>query len=609
MPPKARDILLLLVCRPDRLLAVGWWRLCGKRLRARYRLDAAIAALPFAHERRMKTHGEQDLAAIAAATGTDGRRASAVPGICVHLHVESTQARADTLRATTSILKQSVAPLRLIVTTDSPPLDFRASNRLEIIAAPCTSRIEGVRAALKIARTAGATYLVPLAADAALPRHALAAYTADRLAARPTDASPPVLYGDQDEFGMRARGSPAWLKPEWDPRMILSQDYVSAACALPVDAALKCLDRPDQPLARSLFELILQLALGKGDVPVRHVPRVTGRTEPGDWRRPDPSLIAAVGQLIASQAQAEEGPFGTVRVRWPLPAPAPKVSVIVPTRDKVELLRTCIDGLLHSTDYPDFEVIVADNDSREAETLAYLDAITTDPRVRVVRWPHSFNYSAINNFAARHAGGRFLCLLNNDIEIIDSAWLDELVREASRPGIGAVGARLLYPDRSIQHAGIAIGLGNAAGHAHRALPDGEPGYFAQALIARGASAVTGACLLVEKRHFEAVGGLDEEGLAVAYNDVDLCLKLREFGLTNIYVPRATLIHHESKSRGLDLAPEHLERYMRELAIFQDRWNARQCVDPWHHPQLDRGSESYGLAGGTGRSASDAWCRS
>ena len=180
--------------------------------------------------------------------------------------------------------------------------------------------------------------------------------------------------------------------------------------------------------------------------------------------------------------------------------------------------------------------------------------LPTIPRVRVVRWPHPFNYSAINNYAAGFATGKFLCLLNNDIEVIEPQWLSELVREAYQPGIGAVGARLLYPDRSIQHAGVAIGLGNAAGHAHRDLPEGERGYFAQALIARGASAVTGACLLVEKEHFDAVGGLDEEGLAVAYNDVDLCLKLRERGLISIYTPAATLVHHESKSRGLDFDP-------------------------------------------------------
>ena len=266
--------------------------------------------------------------------------------------------------------------------------------------------------------------------------------------------------------------------------------------------------------------------------------------------------------------------------------------MVVATRDRVELLRTCVKGVLEETAYPDLELIVADNDSRQPETLRYMDEIAADPRVRVVRWPHPFNYSAINNFAAGHASGEYLCLLNNDIEVLEPQWLDEMVREAVQPGVGAVGARLLYPDRTIQHAGVAIGIGNAAGHAHRGLPMDEVGYFAQTHVVRGASAVTAACLVVAKRHFDAVGGLDEEAFAVAYNDVDLCLKLQQYGLVNIYTPLATLIHHESKSRGIDFAPEHLERYMRELAVFQQRWGAAEAVDPWHHPQLNRQSEVF-----------------
>ena len=145
----------------------------------------------------------------------------------------------------------------------------------------------------------------------------------------------------------------------------------------------------------------------------------------------------------------------------------------------------------------------------------------------------------------------------------------------------------------VRAAGVAIGIGNAAGHAHRGLEPGEPGYFAQALITRGASAVTAACLLVAKKNFDAVGGLDEEHLAVAYNDVDLCLKLQAAGLRNIYTPAATLIHHESKSRGLDFAPEHLERYLGELKAFQERWDTMSVIDPWHHSQLDRSNEVFG----------------
>ncbi|WP_374408335.1 glycosyltransferase family 2 protein [Pelagerythrobacter sp.] len=595
LKPTLSDILLLMVCRPDRLAAIGWWCLCGKRLRARYRLEAAIAALPFAYQRRMTAHGRRDLDTISAANGTIGKGNFSGTEICIHIHLSSDSDRSAAQQAAKSALRQSIAPLRVIVTTENDASLPIESDRIEHVAAPYASRIAALHAALGIAKKVGASLLIPLASDAVLPRHALAAYAADRARADISSDEQTVLYGDQDEIGRRGAEGAAWFKPNWDSRMFLSQDYVTAACALPVESTLARLDSRDGLAPETLHELVLHLLCGASPISVRHVPRVTTSTAHGEWRKPSQQRAAAISRLVAPSAQASDGPFGTVALRWPMPAPAPVVSILVATRDRVELLRKCVDGLLHETDYPDFEVIIADNDSREAETLAYMNSVAADPRVRVVRWPHPFNYSAINNFAAGHARGQFLCLLNNDIEIIDPDWLSEMMREAVRPGVGAVGARLLYPDRSIQHAGVAIGIGDAAGHAHRGLPEGEPGYFAQALVARGATAVTGACLLVERQHFDAVDGLDEESLAVAYNDVDLCLKLRERGLSNIYTPAATLIHHESKSRGLDFAPEHRARYMRELAVFQARWDTKRAIDPWHHPLLDRNSETYRFA--------------
>ena len=596
MTPKFRDLVLLLACRPDRAAAIAWWRLTGKRVRARYRLSSAIADLPFAHQRWIEACGQEDLAALRDISDSDAGQRGTAPAICVHLHIRAEDIPRTAQRAAASALRQSVMPLKLIVTNSAADMPLAPKPNTIIVPQVLPEGTGGLHQALVRAQEEGAAYLVPLAANVLLPRHALAAYAAYHARMLSSDRSLPILYGDQDEAGRSGVGTAPWLKPEWDPRMLLSQDYVGTACALPVAAALRCFQEAGDRPVHSLYELILRLTQIEAEVRVSHVPRITARTAAGDWRHHGQRNVATVARVADARAITEPGPFGTVRVHWPLPDPAPKVSIVVATRDRVELLRTCIDGLLNSTDYPDFEVIIADNDSRDREALEYMDAATADPRVSVVRWPHPFNYSAINNFAASFATGRFLCLLNNDIEVLEPHWLTELVREGMRPGTGAVGARLLYPDRSIQHAGVAIGLGNAAGHPHRALPEGEPGYFAQASIARGASAVTGACLLVEKRHFEAVGGLDEEWLAVAYNDVDLCLKLRDLGLSNIYTPEATLIHHESKSRGLDFAPEHLERYMRELAAFQDRWGTRSAIDPWHHPRLDRASEIYRVGG-------------
>ena len=588
-----RDLLLLIACRPDRLLAVCWWRLCGKRLRARYRYDDAIAALPFALQRWMSDCGREDLALIAS-HGVSGE----MPAIVVHLHIAEGVSDQVVRRAIGSIGRQSCAPQRVLITQETElPMALPAKAAgFTVLPGRFAEPMDALCAALSAARDIDARFLVPLSAGGVLPRHAIAAYAAHMLRRETDPHTPTILYGDQREQPQLGRSASAWLKPEWDPRMIWSQDYLSAACALPVKAFMAMLGQGGPGAPRSVYEGVLQLVREPSTISVEHVPRIVAQTPIGQWRADGAEKLAAVQRATEPNITAAAGPFATVRLRYPLPATLPKVSIIVATRDRVELLRPCVEGVLYQTDYPEIELIIADNDSRERETLNFMEQVSCDPRVRVERWPHPFNYSAINNFAVGFATGEYLCLLNNDIEVIDPQWLTELVREAVKPGVGAVGARLLYPDRSIQHAGVAIGIGNAAGHAHRGLASGEPGYFAQALIARGASAVTAACLLVAKSHYDAVGGLDEQMLAVAYNDVDLCLKLRERGLFNLYTPAATLIHHESKSRGLDFAPEHLDRYLRELAVFQERWGTAQAIDRWHHPRLDRNSETFGKLG-------------
>jgi GT2 family glycosyltransferase len=562
----------------------------GKKLRARSQVEAAVKGLPFAAMRWAHAAGIEDRDSILA-RATNNKS----PAFCVHCHVGRKDSATAAVRALRSILEQSVAPVRIFVTQEAGTQgSFKADPRVTVLPTTGGSQMKGLLAALESAREIGAEWIVPLTAAGGLPRHALAAYGAHLLRQLEQEdrGAPVLLYGDEAEMSRFDPRPKLWLKPGWDPRMILSQDYVSWACALAVGPAQDAIDRCGAGGPHSLYELIVRLAEHPR---IEHVPRITAFTPRNSWCRDGAAKVHAVRRVIGARAEAiTAGPFGTVAVKFQLPERPPMVSVIVPTRDRVELLRTCVEGVLYATDYPAIELVIADNDSTDPETLSYMAEMSADPRVSVICWPHAFNYSAINNFAASHARGEFLCLLNNDIEVIEPHWLSALVREALQPGIGAVGARLLYPDRSIQHAGVVIGLGNAAGHAHRALPEDQPGYYAQAMIARGASAVTGACLLIARTHFEAVGGLDEDALAVAYNDVDLCLKLRELGLKNIHTPLATLIHHESKSRGLDFAKEHLERYMRELNIFQKRWNTKNVVDPWHHPKLDRASEVYRL---------------
>ncbi|OYX65269.1 MAG: hypothetical protein B7Y88_09845 [Sphingomonadales bacterium 32-64-17] len=585
----ARDMTLLVATRPDKLVACGWWWLVGKRLRARYRLEAAVAALPFAYQRWMADAGKDDLRAIAMLS----RGKKHLP-IAVHLHIARGSSMQSVQAAILSVQRQSIGAQAVLVTVQDPVdgENLQGEDTATLLPGAFTSRTSGLQSALETARNMQIAYVLPLTGDVQLPRHGLAAYSAHLLRRASERSAPVLIFGDELMVCEQGCARTAWLKPEWDARMVWSQDYISGACLLAVDAALAAVADNGGAVPTSVYEWALRMVSRRPSRAAAHVARITARTPVGAWQDDGSERLASVMQAASPSVRVSPGPFGTVRLQHALPAPAPKVSIIVATRDRVELLRTCVRGLLEETAYPDFEVIVADNDSREVETLRYMDEIALDPRVRIVRWPHVFNYSAINNFAASHASGEYLCLLNNDVEVLEPQWLEEMVREAVQPGVGAVGARLLYPDRTIQHAGVALGIGNAAGHAHRGLPVDEEGYFAQAHIVRGASAVTAACMLVAKRHFDAVGGLDEEALAVAYNDVDLCLKLRQRGLVNIYTPLATLIHHESKSRGLDFAPEHLERYMRELAVFQQRWGTTEVVDPWHHPQLNRHSEVF-----------------
>ncbi|WP_220474119.1 glycosyltransferase family 2 protein [Aurantiacibacter xanthus] len=561
----------------------------GKRLRARYRLEAAFAALPFARQRWMTDAGREDLRTIARCA--DSKKFLAIG---VHLHIAHGTSKQAIRSAVSSVQRQSVRARTVLVTAEDPTdaEGLQLDDPMTLLAGAYASQSLGLRAVLEAARDLQIPYMLPLAGRAQLPQHALAAYVAHLLQWDGERNKPALLFGDELMMSGQGRICEAWLKPEWDARMAWSQDYVSGACLVSVDAALAAVADNGGVTPPSIYGWALSMLVRAPSLAVTHVARITCCRPVDAWQDEGPGRLAQVEQFAPIATLARPGPFGTVRLQYPLPAPAPKVSILVATRDRVDLLRTCVQGLLEETAYPNFELIVADNDSREPETLRYMDEIAEDPRVRVVHWPHPFNYSAINNFAAGHASGEYLCLLNNDIEVLEPQWLEEMVREAVQPGVGAVGARLLYPDRTIQHAGVALGIGNAAGHAHRGLPVDDAGYFAQTHVVRGASAVTAACLVVAKRHFDAVGGLDEVALAVAYNDVDLCLKLRQRGLANIYTPLATLIHHESKSRGLDFAPEHLERYMRELAVFQQRWGTTEAVDPWHHPQLNRQSEVF-----------------
>ena len=282
------------------------------------------------------------------------------------------------------------------------------------------------------------------------------------------------------------------------------------------------------------------------------------------------------------------------RVRYRLPKSVPLVSLIIPTRNGLRLLRRCFESILEKTTYQHYEILLVDNGSDDPETLRYLESIQGDSRVRIIRDNRPFNYSELINSAVTSASGTVIGLLNDDMEVITPDWLSEMVSHALRPEVGAVGARLWYPNDTLQHAGVILGIRGVAGHAHRYLKRGGKGYFGRASLIQSFCALTAACLVVRKETFEKVGGFNE-ALQVAFNDVDFCLRVREAGYRNIYTPYAELYHHESATRGDEDTAEKQLRFSKESAYMKQRWGDLLLNDPAYSPNLTLEYQDFSLA--------------
>ncbi|WP_122050032.1 glycosyltransferase family 2 protein [Asaia bogorensis] len=397
---------------------------------------------------------------------------------------------------------------------------------------------------------------------------ALGAGTAYRAAVAKKPAAR-VIYADDDALAANGCRAYPHFKPRWNSELLRHHDYVTGAAIFQVDPTWLSRVLTDSALVSMIAKLVTSTAPQE----VLHLPYILHHRS----TRPAPQVPVALSTVP-----------DPCRER-----PLPKVSIIVPTRNRLDLLRTCIEGLKR-TNYPVMEVIIVDNGSDDLATLEYLAAL--DPVIfQILRDDGPFNFSRLNNRAARAATGELLCLLNNDIEILDPDWLMIMARQALRPDVGAVGACLLYPDGRIQHAGVILGICGGAAHAHRLLRPESNGYFRRHALPQFVSAVTAACLVVRRTSFEAVGGLDEESFAVAFNDVDLCMRLNQQGWQSLYEPRAVLIHHESVSRGFDRDALGAARLMGELAALKLRWGTGDMdrqVDPFHHLQLSRYSERF-----------------
>lgn len=419
-----------------------------------------------------------------------------------------------------------------------------------------------------------------------------------------------LVYSDEDSKISRKHRSYPWFKPDWNPDLFLSQNMISRVCALRTARARELGGfRSDFDACRE-YDLGLRFIEGLSEDQINHIPAVlyhrgkkrnASKDSVGDEEK-KASAMAAVTDCfkrngIEASVETVPGyPTGR-RIRYRLPEILPLVSIVIPTRDGCNVLKYCIESIYSVTRYRNFEIIVVDNQSSDPDTLSYLESIELQRRARVLRYPHPFNYSAINNLAVSHCKGSVVCLLNNDTEMVAPEWLEEMVSHALRPGIGAVGAKLLYPNGLVQHAGVIMGIAGMVGHAFHFLRKDEAGYWGRAILVQNLTAVTGACIVVQKKHYDAVGGMESEHLKVTFNDIDLCLRLNSAGYRNLWTPFAEVVHHESLTRGRDQTIEQKKRAESELSYMRLRWGLSMEVDPAYNPNLsiDELIETFQLA--------------
>lgn len=458
-----------------------------------------------------------------------------------------------------------------------------------------------------------------------IPSHAL--FLLAREISKYPDAD--LIYTDDDNIDDTNKRLNPRFKPDWNPDMFFSCNYLANlvlyrhARAQELGGYRACFEGAED------YDLSLRYLRDIPAAKIRHIPRVLyhsrasgqdagstplhdrgeGRGEGSAHQPTTPSPLRGEGwgegtahesgkRALAAYFEgsgviAEDGPApGLYRIKHPLPAQPPLVSIIIPTRDRVEILKKCIESILQKTDYENWEMLVVDNQSVEPQTHTYFDQIQRDARIKVIRYEKPFNYSAMNNYAVQLSQGEILALLNNDVEVIAGEWLSEMVSHAIRTEIGAVGAKLLYSNGLVQHAGVILGIGGVAGHAHKYLKGCDHGYCHRAIISQNLSAVTGACLVVRKSIYEEVGGLNEVSLAVAFNDIDFCLKLLAAGYRNVYSPYAILYHHESISRGHDDTPEKHALYTQESGYMKNSWGDSLKLDPAYNPNLTLEFENF-----------------
>lgn len=416
-----------------------------------------------------------------------------------------------------------------------------------------------------------------------------------------------LIYSDEDKVDVAGNRFGPYFKPEWNPDLFRSHNMVCHLGVYRTDLVRGQGGFREGFEGAQDYDLALRCSEQLAAHQIVHIPRVLyhWRSHPGSTAQAgsEKGYALLAGQRALDEhfsrtgiaAKAELLDFGMYRAHYALPSAAPLVSLIIPTRNGLHLVKQCIDSIFAKTSYENYEIIIIDNNSDDPAALNYFSSFAGDASIRVLRDESPFNFSALNNAAVLQARGEFIGLLNNDIEVISPQWLEEMIGLAIQPGVGAVGARLWYPNNTLQHGGVITGLGGVAGHSHKHLARGEPGYFYHAQLIKTLSVVTAACLVIKKSIFLEVGGFNETELKIAFNDVDFCLRVRQAGYRNIWTPYAELYHHESASRGYEDTPEKQLRFAQEVGYLKARWGESLIKDPAYSPNLTLDREDFSYA--------------
>lgn len=505
-----------------------------------------------------------------------------------------------------SVLEQSYSNWQLILVDDASEdneltayLETLDNSYQQIKVVKCTENTHISSASNHGLAIADGKYLVLLDHDDLLHKEALktAAYYIEK---NPEAA---VLYSDEDKLTSKGERASPHFKSQWNRDLLYSMNYIShlgvykkslvddiggfkvgVEGSQDYDLLLRCIERCDDSQIIHIPYVLYHWRALRGS---------TALAESEKAYSSDAGLVALQDHLTACIIEPGKLP-NTYKVNWPLSEPAPFVSIIIPTKNGKELVNQCIDSLYKNVLYPNFEVLLIDNQSDEVESINYFKALEIEGKIRLLHYDKPFNYSAINNYAVTQAKGSLIVLMNNDIEILSDTWLVEMVSNISRTDIGCIGAKLYYPNGKLQHAGVITGLGGVAGHSHKYFPKGHSGYFKRLQVTQNLSAVTAACLGVRKAVFEEVGGLDEKNLTIAFNDVDFCLKVQAAGYRNLWSPYIEMIHHESISRGAEDTPEKQARFANEVNYMKRTWGEQLLNDPCYSKWLTLDREDFTL---------------